>query len=124
MRSPFLRAGAAALALVFAVGCASTTIIKSVPSGAKVYLDGELAGATPFAMTDTKIVGSMTRVRIQLDGYQPLETVIVRNEAFDVGACIGGWFVLVPWLWIMGYKPDRTYELVPLRADLGPVPLG
>jgi hypothetical protein len=124
MRTPILRAGAAAVALVFAVGCASTTVIKSMPSGAKVYLDGEVAGTTPFAMTDTKIVGSVTRVRLVLDGYQPLETVITRNEQFDVGACIGGALVLVPWLWIMGYKPDHTYELSPLQASLGPVPRG
>jgi len=115
MRSPLLRASAAAVALVFAVGCASTTIIKSTPSGAKVYLDGELAGTTPFAMTDTKIVGSVTRLRLALDGYQPFETVISRNEQFDVGACIGGALVLVPWLWIMGYKADHNYELNPGR---------
>ena len=44
MRTPFLRATAAAMALVFAAGCASTTIIKSIPSCAKVYLDAEVAG--------------------------------------------------------------------------------
>jgi hypothetical protein len=41
---------------------------------------------------------------------------IQRNEQFSVGACIGGVLVLVPFLWIMGYKPDHTYELRPLAG--------
>jgi hypothetical protein len=39
--------------------------------------------------------------------------VISRNEEFDVLACIGGVFVLVPFLWIMKYKPVHQFELQP-----------
>jgi hypothetical protein len=50
-----------------------------------------------------------------------------RNEEFNVGACIGGVLVLFPFLWIMNYKPEHTYELTPLQsqsaADLPPIPL-
>jgi hypothetical protein len=41
--------------------------------------------------------------------------VITRNEQFSVGACIGGVLVLVPFLWIMEYKPEHSYELTPAK---------
>ena len=33
-----------------------------------------------------------------------------KNEEFDAGACAGGVFVLVPFLWIQKYKADHIYE--------------
>jgi hypothetical protein len=108
-----LRLAAASTLLAFA-SCASTTMIQSQPTGAKVYLNGESVGVTPYAMTDTKIVGTTTTVRLEYPGYEPLNTAISRNEEFDVGACIGGVFLLVPFLWIMHYKPVHTFELHPV----------
>jgi hypothetical protein len=81
--------------------------------GARLYLNGEPVGNTPYTMTDTKIVGSATAVRLEMPGYATTDAIIQRNEDFDVGACIGGVFVLVPFLWIMGYKPTHTFELRP-----------
>jgi len=124
MRSPFLRAIAAAVALVLASGCVSSTLLNTVPPGARVYVDGALVGQTPYMMSDTKIVGSVTHVRFHLEGYEPLDVAITRSEQFDVGACIGGVLVLVPFIWIMGYNPQHLYELAPLRAYLGPAPVG
>ena len=115
MRTSFQRAAAAALAVLLASGCISSTMIRTEPPGAKIYLNDEIAGRTPYMMTDTKIVGSTTYVKLVLEGYQPFETVVQRNEAFDAGACVGGVLVFVPFLWIMGYKPDHAYELTPLR---------
>lgn len=99
-------------AILFA-SCSSTTLIQSSPSGAKVYLNGEYAGVTPYTHTDTKIVGSSTQVRLEKEGYETLNTAFSRNEDADVGAIIGGIFFLFPFLWTMKYKPVRTYELVP-----------
>lgn len=93
--------------------CTSSTVINSRPQGAKVYLNGEYVGMTPYVMSDTKITGSSTMVRLEYPGYEPTNTTIVRNEEFDVGACIGGVFLLVPFLWIMGYRAQHTYELRP-----------
>jgi len=89
-------------------------MIQSKPSGAKVYLDGEIVGKTPYYHTDTKIVGSTTTVRLEKEGYETFNTAFSRNEQADVGAIIGGVLVLVPFLWTMGYKPIHTYELTPL----------
>ena len=56
---------------------------------------------------------------MEMDGYEPLNTWLTRDEEADVGAIIGGCIVLVPFLWTMKYHPIHTYELKPLdRADI------
>ncbi len=95
------------------LACSSETVIRSNPPGAKVFIDGSYVGTTPYTMSDTKIVGSTTNVRLEYPGYAPFSASIHRSEEFDVVACIGGVFLLVPFLWIMGYKPDHTFELQP-----------
>lgn len=101
------------VASIFLTACGSTTIIQSMPSGARVYLNGEPVGTTPYAHRDTKIVGTMTAVKLEKEGYNPLFTSFSRDEEADVGAIIGGVFFLFPFLWTMKYKPFRTYELTP-----------
>lgn len=71
-------------------------------------------GKTPYRHSDTKIVGSTTSVRLELEGYEALNTSFSRDETVDVGAIIGGLFVLVPFLWTMKYDPIHNYELTPL----------
>jgi hypothetical protein len=98
-------------ASLVATACSSSTVIRSNPPGAKVFIDGEMVGVTPYEMSDTKIVGSTTRIRLEYPGLAPTQASIKRSEEFDVVACIGGVFLLVPFLWIMGYKADHTYDL-------------
>jgi PEGA domain-containing protein len=107
---------AASSALVFSVGCASTTVIRSEPPGATVYIDGSKVGKTPYTHSDTKIIGSTTRVKLKKEGYEDYEGGFQRNEQFEVLPCIGGVFVLVPFLWVMGYQPEHNYELTPLSG--------
>src|SRR5262245_21862991 len=108
-----LRVAALASLLCLLPACTSSTKIISEPSGAKLYLDGEYVGTTPYTMSDQKIVGSKTNIKLELPGYATRMEVISRSEEFDVGACIGGIFLLVPFLWIEGYKPEHIYELTP-----------
>jgi hypothetical protein len=119
MDKSILRVVAAATAAVLAGGCVSTTVIKSQPPGAKVYLDGAFVGQTPYEMSDTKIVGSITHVKLHLEGYAESNVLISRNERFDAGACLGGVLVLFPFLWIQGYNPEHVYEMSPLRYPPG-----
>lgn len=98
-------------------GCTSTTLINSVPEGATVYLNGERVGTTPYTHSDTKIVGSSNTVTLKKNGYQDFTVVFSRSEEASVGAIIGGVFVLVPFLWTMGYKPTHTYEMTPLEVE-------
>lgn len=96
-------------------GCASTTVFQTSPSGAKLYINDELVGNTPYTYSDTKIVGTTTIVRIKAEGYEDFNYVLKRNEEANVGAIIGGIFVLFPFLWVMDYKPIHSFELVPLN---------
>jgi len=105
------------LVVCIITGCASTTVIKSVPDGATLYLNGERVGSTPYTYSDTKIVGSSNFVTLKKNGYQDFETVFSRTEEANIGAIIGGIFVLVPFLWVMGYKPIHTYEMIPLKVE-------
>jgi hypothetical protein len=95
--------------------CASTTMFQTTPSGAKLFMNDELVGNTPYKYSDTKIVGTKTEVKIKAEGYEDYNYVLQRNEKANVGAIIGGFFLLVPFLWTMDYKPEHNFELVPLK---------
>jgi hypothetical protein len=96
-------------------GCSSTTIIKTVPFGAKIYMDGMTVGKTPYVHTDSKILGSRTILKFKKEGYKDFNTVMNKNGNVNVGAVIGGVFVLFPFLWTMDYLPEYTYELEPVE---------
>ncbi|MGB3777380.1 MAG: PEGA domain-containing protein [Tunicatimonas sp.] len=100
--------------------CSSATMIQSNPSGAKLYVDEQPVGVTPYRHRDTKIVGSTTYVRLEKEGYETLNTAFSRDEEADVGAIIGGIFLLFPFLWTMKYKPSHTYEMNSLSGAPAP----
>ena len=100
------------ISCILFVSCSSTTLLTSSPSGAKVYMNGEPVGTTPYSHSDTKIVGTTTSVKLVKEGYEPLNTYLTRNEKVNVGAIIGGCFFLFPFLWTMDYNPTHNYELV------------
>lgn len=98
--------------------CSSTTMIVSDPPKAKLFIDGELVGETPYRHTDSKIVGSTMTLKMEKEGYQPFITNITKNEEPDIGAIIGGCLVYIPFLWTLKYKPVHTYMLEPASADM------
>ncbi len=102
---------------LFLTSCVSSTVINSNPRGARVYLDGEPVGTTPYHYSDTKILGTTTEIRLEAEGYEPFYTYMTRNEEVDAGAVVGGLFFMFPFLWTMKYKPSRTFEMIPLGAN-------
>ncbi|HJV79063.1 MAG TPA: PEGA domain-containing protein [Paludibacter sp.] len=102
---------------MFFASCSSSTMIVSNPPDAKLYLDGEFVGKTPYKHRDSKIVGSSTLVKIEKEGYAPLVTEFSKNEEADIGAIIGGIFVWVPFLWTLKYKQTHNYELNPIAVQ-------
>lgn len=108
--------------LVLFASCASTTMIESIPSGAKVFLDDNYVGETPYKMTDTEIIFTCTYVRLEKEGFETLHTDICRDEEVDIGPVVGGCFLVFPWLWAMKYYPNHTYELMPLAYEENQVP--
>lgn len=105
------------LVILFFASCASSTLIQTYPSGAKVYINGVQSGRTPYWHTDTNIIGSVTDIDLVKEGYEPLYTSISRDEQVDVGAIIGGFCFGVPFLWSLRYYPTHSYELVPLSQN-------
>ena len=102
--------------LAILTGCASSTVIRSRPDGAKVYVDNVSMGTTPLQYSDTAIAGTVKPIRLKKDGYKPLDTVI-RKDQFKVGPCIGGALVLFPFVWILGYPDVYEFELESEKAQ-------
>lgn len=118
MKKKYLKISSILLALLISMSsCVSSTYIESSPSGADLYLNGEAVGQTPYRMSDTKIAFSCTTVRIEKEDFRPHYTSICRDEEADVGAIIGGFLFVVPFLWTLKYKPNHYYKLEPLNGD-------
>lgn len=114
-------AGIRALALIviaaFMVSsCASPTVIRSRPDGAEVYIDNIKQGTTPLNYSDTAILGTSKAIRLKKDGYKMLDTMI-RKDTFQVGPCIGGALVGIPFLWVLGYQDAYEFQLEPDKAQ-------
>jgi len=113
-------------ATIFFTSCASSTMIRSVPDNARLYIDGEPVGFTPYKHTDTKISGSSTEIRIEKEGFEPYFTELYRLEEPDPGPIIGG-IILTPllagmllFLWSAKYKANHTYVLNPIYNEIQP----
>ena len=106
MRKPI----ALAMVFFFLLGCASSTLIKSNPPGAKLYLDGQVQGETPYTYSDKAVAGTMRTVTLKMEGYKDFNGTIKR-EQLSVGALIGGIFLLVPLIWVLEYPPQYNFEM-------------
>lgn len=103
--------------LVLTESCVSTTLIQSNPSGAKVYINDEPMGTTPFYYRDSKIVGTENTVKLEKEGFEITKSVFSRDEEIEVGALIGGIFVWIPFLWLMKYKKVHNYDMLPIGSN-------
>jgi len=101
---------ALAIAFFFLFGCASSTLIKSNPPGAKLYLNGQDLGETPYTYSDRAAAGTMRTVILKKEGYKDFNGTIKR-EKLSVPALIGGIFLLVPFIWILEYPPEYNFEM-------------
>lgn len=106
------------LVIIISSSCVSTTKIQSNPNNAKIYINGEYKGITPYDYSDTKIVGSTTSIKLERQGYETFNGSLCRNEQADAGPIIAGiFFGIWPFLWSMKYYPTHTYELKTDRAN-------
>jgi hypothetical protein len=93
-----------------ATACSSTTVIRSNPSGARVFIDNSYVGTTPYTLSDSKIAGSSTSIRLEYPGRAP-QMILASKGELRIGPLIAGLFFLVPLLWVTGYKNEYTVEL-------------
>ena len=81
--SGFIRSvvSVACVAVVVALSaCSHTVMIKSVPEGADVTVDGEKVGKTPYALKATSGFFDEHKIKIDHEGYAPFEATIVQSE--------------------------------------------
>ncbi len=96
--------------LVGITSCSSSTIIKTEPEGADLYINGIHIGKTPYEYSDMNPVFYETKISISKSGYKLINTNIYKDEEFNPKACLG--IVTFP-LWWMQYHPVHTYILEP-----------
>lgn len=63
-------------------GCAHKTVIRTVPEGASVYVDGQYAGDAPVVVERYAGTGGQLRVRAEHDAFLEAETVLERTGWF------------------------------------------
>jgi len=91
-------------------GCASTTTFKSNPIGADVYVDNMRIGKTPCEYSDAAIMGTSKPVKLSLEGFKPVDTVI-RKEKAQIWPIIGTFLFVVPVFWMLGYQDEYRFDL-------------
>jgi hypothetical protein len=90
--------------------CASSTVVRSSDPEAKIYIDGQFAGTGTASVSDSKTSFASSTIRIEKTGCREQNYNLPRGQEFEVGPFIGGLFVLVPFLWVSGYKAENTFE--------------
>jgi hypothetical protein len=101
---------AVAMVFFFLFGCASTTLIKSNPPGAKLQVDGQSVGETPHFYTDKTVAGTTKAVILKREGYKEVNSYIKR-EKLSVPILIGGIFLIVPLVWVLEYPSQYNFEM-------------
>jgi|GEM_PF-3579386 len=110
-----------ALVVLLSTGCASSTVIRSSPSGAQVRArSGEVLGRTPFEYSDSATVNNTESFTVEMDGYETEYVTIKRDQwsgARTAGGIIGGLFILPVFatlFWAADYRDSYHVELSPL----------
>ena len=99
--------------LLLFTSCASTTTIGVIPRSveAEIYADGKYIGDAPAVLKDSKISGAGTMIAIEAEGYEDYKAYIEKSDHINMGALVGGIFLVVPYIWIMGYEPYYEFYL-------------
>lgn len=98
------------IAIFFLFGCASATTIRSIPPGAKLYLDGQYKGETPYTHVDRSAAGTTRTVRLEKEGYEDFTGSITR-EKLSIPALIGTLLITIPIIWILEYPSEHTFGM-------------
>ena len=109
------------IASLFLFGCA-TTVIKTKPSGAKVYMDGKLLGETPCTYSNAGAVGSSKIVTLKMEGYKDNVGQIKKDHPSwpkIIAGAVVAWPLLI---WAADFPPEYTFEMEKLESKLSDFP--
>lgn len=120
---PIRRIVALVALLAHLAACSHTSLIRSDPPGAHLYIDGVYKGLTPYSWeTSNGAYPSMTaEIRIEKKGYEPVERAEIRKEWFADETL--WWFALLPvfFLGVYGYILEAPHfddeYFFPLRPE-------
>jgi hypothetical protein len=103
-------------------GCAESTLVRSYPAGAKVFLNGDFKGITPIALTvpHAQFSAGTFRVRVEHEGYTSEERTL-QTETCS-GRVVGGVFTLGI---LLIFKPPTCFvspQDFALNAEPGHIP--
>mgnify|MGYP003705986989 FL=1 len=105
--------------LFFLSSCKSTTLITSNPPGADLYVYKTYKGTTPYEYSDRKVSFSKLDLRLEKEGYEPLEETLRKNQKWNwVNFCIGAsWLWYPSLLWTLEYDKTNNFNLKPLSKN-------
>ncbi len=112
------------VSLIAGAGCSHTVEIKSIPEGATVFVDGQDRGKAPVLLEEDAGFFDERKLRVELEGYTPLETTLVQTEPIwpvivpaicGVPFTLGGSCLLLQWS--TQYAQEYNYRLSPVLKD-------
>ena len=96
------------LAVLILSGCASSTVIKTIPDGAMVKQGDQLVGITPYDLWDRSLSFSTTTYTLQMDGYKDREITITKDVLY-IHRLLFPPILALPWMF--GYPIGYYFEL-------------
>jgi len=94
---------------LFLFGCASQTMIHSIPEKAKVVTpEGKIVGVTPYYYWDRDISGSETFFILKSNGYKD-QKISIKKDKFNFSKIFFPPLLALPW--IMGYESEYYFEM-------------
>ena len=111
------------LPMLLLLSCASTTYIKTFPSGANVYEGDALMGVTPYMHWDREATGPENAGKtftLRKQGYAD-KTIAIKKDVLNIPRL----FFPAPIFslpWAYDYKEEYYYELEPIGKRRAPYP--
>jgi hypothetical protein len=96
------------LSMFILFGCASYTVIKTIPDGVKIKQSNALRGVTPYEYWDRNVSYTSKTFTLQMAGYKDKEITITKDTL-----CISRliWIPVLAWPWMFGYQDMYYFEL-------------
>jgi hypothetical protein len=108
------------IGVLLAVGCGESTLMRSRPAGANVWVNDRFIGQTPVEYGCSRAEFSRPqRYRLELDGYEPAHGEL--RKRVMPGRIVGGSFSLGISLIFRpptGFRDRYDFVLVPRLADV------
>lgn len=97
------------IAFTFLFGCSSTTVIKSQPKEAQVFIDGKLTCVTPCDYWDREVGMPEHKIELRKEGYKTLESKITKDNF--AARRLFAFFLVIPLAYLYDYPEQYFFSL-------------